>query len=54
MAKLNEERQKRMAEALRKNLKRRKAQRAGTESDELDGDQRLFREKPIRPEQKRP
>ncbi|MEP6355127.1 MAG: hypothetical protein ABJ081_00405 [Hyphomicrobiales bacterium] len=52
MAETKEEREKRLAEALRENLKRRKSQRQEVKSDVSDPDQRLFREKPIKPDKK--
>lgn len=53
MAETKEQRAKRMATALRENLKRRKSQRAEVETSESDAEQRLFREKPIKPDIKR-
>ena len=50
MADTKEQREKRRAEALRANLKRRKVQRDEIASDDWDQDQRLFREKPIKPD----
>lgn len=52
MAETKEQRVKRMAEALRENLKRRKSQQRDIGADASEGDQRLFREKPIKPQKK--
>ena len=50
MAETKQEREKRLAAALRENLKRRKVQMRGAgESDGDTADARKFREKPIQP-----
>ena len=50
MAETKQEREKRLAAALRENLKRRKVQARGApDSDGVAADARKFREKPIQP-----
>jgi len=56
MAENREQRSKRMAQALRENLKRRKAQRRDINADSNSGagEHRLFRDKPVNPEKNKP